>query len=176
MDSRRTPRELRARRPCRSRSRTRCPTARKTSSWPKARSICGPARDPPACRGDRRGASDAAPKSARSSRARAPAAAARGVVPGTLSFDVARWNHPRSGDILVSANWTAESRTMRALHRHDDDKRRRRPWIVESVRHPQHVDCRRSGLPRARDERRADGERRHRADAAAPARPAAVPR
>jgi arylsulfatase A-like enzyme len=29
-----------------------------------------------------------------------------GVVPGTLSFDVARWNHPRSGDILVSANWT----------------------------------------------------------------------
>jgi arylsulfatase A-like enzyme len=32
-----------------------------------------------------------------------------GIVPGTLSFDVARWNHPRSGDILVSANWTAES-------------------------------------------------------------------
>ncbi|HUK35241.1 MAG TPA: alkaline phosphatase family protein [Vicinamibacterales bacterium] len=29
-----------------------------------------------------------------------------GVVPGTLSFDVARWNHPRSGDILVSANWS----------------------------------------------------------------------
>jgi arylsulfatase A-like enzyme len=29
-----------------------------------------------------------------------------GVVPGTLSFDVARWNHPRSGDILASANWT----------------------------------------------------------------------
>jgi arylsulfatase A-like enzyme len=29
-----------------------------------------------------------------------------GIVPGTLSFDVARWNHPRSGDILVSANWT----------------------------------------------------------------------
>jgi arylsulfatase A-like enzyme len=23
-----------------------------------------------------------------------------------LSFDVARWNHPRSGDILVSANWS----------------------------------------------------------------------
>ena len=33
---------------------------------------------------------------------------AEGAVPGTLSFDVARWNHPRSGDILVSANWTAE--------------------------------------------------------------------
>jgi predicted AlkP superfamily pyrophosphatase or phosphodiesterase len=29
-----------------------------------------------------------------------------GTVPGTLSFDVARWNHARSGDILVSANWT----------------------------------------------------------------------
>ena len=29
-----------------------------------------------------------------------------GVVAGTLSFDVARWNHPRSGDILVSANWS----------------------------------------------------------------------
>jgi predicted AlkP superfamily pyrophosphatase or phosphodiesterase len=33
---------------------------------------------------------------------------AEGAVPGTLSFDVARWNHARSGDILVSANWTAE--------------------------------------------------------------------
>jgi arylsulfatase A-like enzyme len=32
-----------------------------------------------------------------------------GIVPGTLSFDVARWNHARSGDILVSANWTRES-------------------------------------------------------------------
>jgi arylsulfatase A-like enzyme len=31
-----------------------------------------------------------------------------GVVPGTLSFDVARWNHARSGDILVSANWTSD--------------------------------------------------------------------
>ena len=30
----------------------------------------------------------------------------RGTVPGTLSFDAARWNHARSGDILVSANWT----------------------------------------------------------------------
>lgn len=29
-----------------------------------------------------------------------------GIVPGTLSFDIARWNHARSGDILVSANWT----------------------------------------------------------------------
>jgi len=31
-----------------------------------------------------------------------------GIVPGTLSFDVARWNHARAGDILVSANWTAD--------------------------------------------------------------------
>src|SRR5436189_81061 len=33
---------------------------------------------------------------------------AEGVVPGTLSFDTARWNHARAGDILVSANWTSE--------------------------------------------------------------------
>jgi arylsulfatase A-like enzyme len=31
---------------------------------------------------------------------------AEGAVPGTLSFDVVRWNHERSGDILVAANWT----------------------------------------------------------------------
>ena len=30
-------------------------------------------------------------------------------VDGTLSFDIARWNHPRSGDILVSANWNAKA-------------------------------------------------------------------
>ncbi len=36
-------------------------------------------------------------------------AAFEGIVPGTLSFDVARWNHPRSGDVLVSANWTREA-------------------------------------------------------------------
>jgi arylsulfatase A-like enzyme len=35
-------------------------------------------------------------------------AAAEGIVPGTLSFAVARWNHPRSGEVLVSANWTDE--------------------------------------------------------------------
>ena len=33
---------------------------------------------------------------------------AEGTVPGTLSFDVARWNHARAGDILVSANWNGE--------------------------------------------------------------------
>lgn len=38
-----------------------------------------------------------------------PDGGAEGVVPGTLSFDIARWNHPRSGEILVSANWTAEA-------------------------------------------------------------------
>jgi predicted AlkP superfamily pyrophosphatase or phosphodiesterase len=38
----------------------------------------------------------------------APGRGAEGVVPGTLSFDVARWNHARSGEILVSANWTSD--------------------------------------------------------------------
>ena len=33
---------------------------------------------------------------------------AEGTVPGTLSFDVARWNHPRSGEILVSSNWNSD--------------------------------------------------------------------
>jgi predicted AlkP superfamily pyrophosphatase or phosphodiesterase len=37
-----------------------------------------------------------------------PRDAAEGVVPGTLSFDIARWTHPRSGDILVSPNWNDE--------------------------------------------------------------------
>jgi arylsulfatase A-like enzyme len=37
-----------------------------------------------------------------------PGGGAEGVVPGTLSFDVVRWNHPRAGEILVSANWTAK--------------------------------------------------------------------
>ncbi|MCU1384044.1 MAG: arylsulfatase [Acidobacteria bacterium] len=37
-----------------------------------------------------------------------PGAGSAGVVPGTLSFDVMRWNHPRSGDILVSATWSDE--------------------------------------------------------------------
>jgi len=32
----------------------------------------------------------------------------QGVVPGTLSFNVARWNHPRAAEILVSGNWTDE--------------------------------------------------------------------
>jgi arylsulfatase A-like enzyme len=31
---------------------------------------------------------------------------AEGVVPGTLSFDVVRWNHARAGEILVAANWS----------------------------------------------------------------------
>jgi arylsulfatase A-like enzyme len=35
-----------------------------------------------------------------------PRGGAEGVVPGTLSYDVVRWNHPRSGDILVSPNWS----------------------------------------------------------------------
>lgn len=39
----------------------------------------------------------------------ATAGGSAGEIPGTLSFDVARWNHPRSGDVLVSANWTSEA-------------------------------------------------------------------
>jgi arylsulfatase A-like enzyme len=36
-----------------------------------------------------------------------PAGGPEGTVAGTLSFEVARWNHPsRAGEILVSANWT----------------------------------------------------------------------
>jgi predicted AlkP superfamily pyrophosphatase or phosphodiesterase len=36
-----------------------------------------------------------------------PGGGSEGVVPGTLSFDIARWYHPdRSGDVLVSENWT----------------------------------------------------------------------
>jgi predicted AlkP superfamily pyrophosphatase or phosphodiesterase len=39
-------------------------------------------------------------------RAKQPGAE-QGFVPGTLSFDLIRWNHPRSADILISANWDA---------------------------------------------------------------------
>jgi arylsulfatase A-like enzyme len=37
-----------------------------------------------------------------------PGGGAEGSVPGTLSFDVARWTHPRSAAILVSPNWNAD--------------------------------------------------------------------
>ncbi len=37
-----------------------------------------------------------------------PGGGKEGVVPGTLSFELARSNHPRSGEILVSGNWTAD--------------------------------------------------------------------
>ena len=38
-----------------------------------------------------------------------PRGGSEGVVPGTLSFDLARWSHPaRSGEILVSANWSRQ--------------------------------------------------------------------
>lgn len=36
----------------------------------------------------------------------APVDGIEGEVPGTLSYDVVRWSHARSGDILVSANWS----------------------------------------------------------------------
>ena len=32
----------------------------------------------------------------------------QGVVPGTLSHNVARWNHARASDIMVSGNWTED--------------------------------------------------------------------
>jgi arylsulfatase A-like enzyme len=38
--------------------------------------------------------------------ARAPGDAF-GVIPGTLSFDLIGWRHPRSADLLVSASWSA---------------------------------------------------------------------
>jgi arylsulfatase A-like enzyme len=38
-----------------------------------------------------------------------PGGGAEGIVPGTLSFAVARWNHPRSAEILVSANWNGDN-------------------------------------------------------------------
>lgn len=38
-----------------------------------------------------------------------PGGGSEGEIPGTLSFDVARWHHPRSGDVLVSANWTSDA-------------------------------------------------------------------
>jgi hypothetical protein len=37
-----------------------------------------------------------------------PGGGVEGIVRGTLSFDLARWNHPRSAEILVSANWNAD--------------------------------------------------------------------
>jgi predicted AlkP superfamily pyrophosphatase or phosphodiesterase len=39
----------------------------------------------------------------------APRRGVEGIVPGTLSYDVIRWNHARSGDILVSADWSSEA-------------------------------------------------------------------
>ncbi|MBI5092398.1 MAG: alkaline phosphatase family protein [Candidatus Hydrogenedentes bacterium] len=33
----------------------------------------------------------------------------QGVIPGTLSQSAIHWNHPRAGDILVSANWTDDA-------------------------------------------------------------------
>ena len=35
----------------------------------------------------------------------------RGVVPGTLSFNAVRWQHPRSAALLVSGNWTRDRNT-----------------------------------------------------------------
>jgi hypothetical protein len=73
-------------------------------------------------------------------RPRAPGNA-EGSVPGTLSFDIARWNHPRSGDILVSSNWNREG-TMPA-----SPARRpmaTSPGTARVMRHSQHAHRRRS--------------------------------
>jgi arylsulfatase A-like enzyme len=37
-----------------------------------------------------------------------PGGGPEGVVPGTLSFEVARWNHARAGEILAEGNWSRE--------------------------------------------------------------------
>jgi arylsulfatase A-like enzyme len=38
-----------------------------------------------------------------------PRGGPEGVVPGTLSFDVARWNHARAGEILAEGNWSRDT-------------------------------------------------------------------
>ena len=82
------------------------PTVRRTSWSPKAPSICG--QREPARVGRHRRRAAAAAGGRRHLHAPRRRADSEGVVPGTLSFEVARWNHPRSGEILVSANWSRE--------------------------------------------------------------------
>jgi arylsulfatase A-like enzyme len=36
-----------------------------------------------------------------------PGGGAEGLVPGTLSFDIVRWNHSRAAEILVEGSWSA---------------------------------------------------------------------
>ncbi len=38
-----------------------------------------------------------------------PGGGPEGIAPGTLSFDVARWNHARAGEILAEGNWSSEA-------------------------------------------------------------------
>ena len=99
-----------------------------------------------------------------------PRGGQEGVVPGTLSFAVARWNHPRSAEILVSANWTPREERS-GVRGEDHAKRRRGTRHVEPARHPHPVDRGRSGLSRARGQRCADEQRRPGADTPAPAGP-----
>ena len=87
-----------------------------------------------------------------------------GIVPGTLSFNVARWNHQRSGEVLVSANWTRGrnkagvqgTTTQGGVAGHGTSS----PYDIHNA------DCRGTGLPGARDQQRADLECRSRSDAA----------
>ena len=98
-------------------------------------------------------------------------AAFEGIVPGTLSFDVARWNHARSGDILVSANWTRESNdaglagktTQEGVAGHGTSS----PYDIHNTLVAAGPDFRERAV-----ERDPDGQRRPGADAAAPARTA----
>ena len=60
-----------------------------------------------------------------------PDGGAEGIVPGTLSFGLARWSHPRSGEILVSANWNAD--------RNEAGHAGRPPTAASPTRHVQPV-------------------------------------
>ena len=153
-------------------SRGRCPTARRTSSLSEGAVYFRSGRD---------AARVAAIVAALQQRPEVGAiftrprrgGGAEGVVPGTLSFDVARWNHPRVGRHPGVGELDPRDATTPASPGKTTRRRRGRARHVEPVRHPQHADCRRSGFSRARRQRRADRQRRHRADAAAAARDAA---
>ena len=92
-----------------------------------------------------------------------------GSVPGTLSFDVARWNHERSAQILFSPDWTdaANAHGMRGTVAsggtagHGSSS----PWDIHNT-----LDCRRARPEAGRHGRHPKRERRLRADLPAAAR------
>ena len=93
----------------------------------------------------------------------------RGSVPGTLSFDAARWGHPRAGAILISPDWSDDKNELgwpgtSRFHRC------RRPRLERPLGHSRHADRRRS---RPANERRiavAQRQRRPRAHSVSPGR------